>query len=169
MIVSKAEALDIVSGCRKVSTRKTNGYSGKELCEIVPYAGRFGAGYAITQDKTTEYWSYPANVVSKSVYNGNYSVKSECMTANNVPHVRYNDVLIVPSWQLELDTLTGKATIKQTEESLKSIRLAGHTLTVMWRGSMQEIILRRKIRRKLKALLRSGNAIFYNKNAKETY
>lgn len=170
MIVTRAEALDIIGGCKLASTKKFNGYNGK-MCDIKPYAGRYGSGYTIEQNKTIEYWVFPHNTVSKAVYNGDYSVADQCMTANNISHVRYgeNNVLIVPSWQLELDTLSGKALIKRTEESLKPIRLSGHTLIVMWRGSMQNRILRNKIRRKLKELLRSGNAVFFKENAQKTY
>lgn len=164
MLVDRKEAMDIVRGCEFASSAKSNGYSGK-LCDIKPYAGKHGSGYAITQEKVTEYWVYPNNLVSEEVYNGQYSVSDACMTANNIHYVKYNGVQIVPSWQLELDTLTGESVLKRTEDSLKPIRLAGHKLTVMWRGSMQNRILRLKIRRKLKELLNNGNAVFFRADA----
>ena len=168
MLVTKDEAMQIVKDCRLVATKKSHIYNGKKLVDLQPYAGRYGSGYTVTQGQVTEYWVYPHNVISREVYNGAYTVSDACMTANNLHSVKYNGVRIVPSWQLELDTLTGESTLKRTEESIKPIRLAGHTLTVMWRGSVENRILRLKIRRKLKELLRSENAVFFEDNAQKT-
>lgn len=168
MLVTKEEVMQIVKDCKLVATKKSHIYNGKKLVDLQPYAGRYGSGYTVTQGQVTEYWVYPHNVVSKAVYNGEYSVSDACMTANNIHYVKFNGVQIVPSWQLELNTITGESTLKRTEESLKPIRLAGHTLIVMWHGNIENRILRLKIRRKLKELLRSGNAVFFENVAQKT-
>lgn len=158
MIVTMDEAKQIVRDCKLVANKVVVGYNGSKLCDLQQYAGKYGSGYTVTQCKMRQYWCYPVNQISSDVYDGGYSVEDACMTANNIHHIRYNGVSIVPSWRLELDTLTGESSIRTTDESLKAITLAGHKLVVMWRGSIQCDILRRKIRRKMKALLRSGNA-----------
>lgn len=168
MLVTKDEAMQIIKGCKLKSTKATNGYGGSDLVDLQPYAGRYGSGYTLTQERKTQYWCYPANVISKDVYNGKYSISDACMTANNLHHVRYCGVQIVPSWQLELDTITGESVLKRTEETVKSMRLSGHILTVMWHGSVENRILRLKIRRKMKSLLRNGNAIFFENVAQKT-
>lgn len=158
MIVTMDEAMEIVRDCKLVATKVVVGYNGAKLCDLQQYAGRHGSGYTVTQRKVRQYWCYPVNQIGEDVYNGDYSINDACMTANNIHRIKYNGVLIVPTWRLEIDTLTGDNAIMTTDESLKPITLAGHKLTVMWRGSIQCETLRRKIRRKMKALLRSGNA-----------
>ena len=168
MLVTREEAMQIVKNCRLVATKVNHGYNGRELVDLQPYAGRYGSGYTITQEQKAEHWVYPHNVVSKAVYNGDYSISDACMTANNLHHVRYCGVQIVPSWKLELNTLTGESVLRRTEETVKSMRLSGHTLTVMWHGSVSNRTLRLKIRRKLKELLLSGNAVFFENVAQKT-
>lgn len=160
MIVTIDEAKKITNGLHLAASATCNDYSGKSA-DIKPYFGRYGSGYTVTSGKVKKYYVHSKNVVSERVYRGGYSVADACMTANNVHVVKYNGVSVTPCWQLELDTVTGDYVFKRTE-TLLPVTLAGRTLIVTWQGSMQNKVLRAKIRRKMREMINSGKAVFFN-------
>lgn len=164
MLVSLDDAKKIVADCKLVATKKSNGYSGS-LANIEKYRGNHGYGYTITTGKTKSYYIYDKNVISKSVYDGEYTVMDAVITSRTIKTVAYNPlrslhsemIWIKPTWQLDLDTITGKTVFKRTDD-YKPITLAGRILTICWYGEITNTELRSKIRRKMHAMLKNNKA-----------
>lgn len=156
MLVTRENAEKIVQGCQLAATVRSNGYSGK-LCDVRAYSGTHGAGYTVTSGGNTEYYVYPGAQVRESVYKGGYSVKDAVKVARDVTAVDYHGVQVTPTWELQLDTLTGDSAFHKTSD-YKPITFAGRTLTVCWVGAIDEKNLRYKIRRKLREMVNAGKA-----------
>jgi len=157
MLVTKDEMEKIVCGCDLAATAATTEYRGKELFCIRAYTGKYGAGYKVMCGGQAHYYVYPDNTINKAVYAGYYHVADACMTANNCRQVRYAGVQVTPMWQLDLDTVSGDTVYRRVEE-YKPANFAGRTLSICWRGPMNEKDLRARIRRKLRDVLKQGKA-----------
>lgn len=156
MLVSKEKAKKIVADCELVKTTTTP-YSRKVLVDITQYIGKYGGGFIVKHNKKADIYVYKNNIVNTEIYNGKYSVKDAVMASNTLKTILYNGVRVTPTWELKLDTVDGTIHYKVTEE-YRPIYHAGRTLTVCWYGSIKEDFLRRKIRRKLKEVIMSGQA-----------
>lgn len=164
MLVNLDDAKKIVADCKLVASKSSNGYSGK-LANLEQYRGRFGNGYTITSGKIKYYYIYDKNVISKSVYDGEYNVMDAVITSRTIKTVAYNPlrsyhgemIWIKPTWQLDLDTVTGETVFKRTDD-YKPIVLAGRTLTICWHGEITNTELRSKIRRKMHEMLKNNKA-----------
>lgn len=162
MLMTISEARQIVQDCHMRAKKRSNGYAGN-LADLQVYQGKYGAGYTITSKKITEYWVFPTTYASRSVYDGGYSVKDACITANNISTVKYGNVNITPCWRFELDTVTGKTDFRRTE-NLHPAVFAGQRLTVTWRGAMDARALKRKIRRKMREAIKANKAFLITNN-----
>ena len=156
MLVTREDALRIVADCNLVKT-STISYSRKALADIQQYRGKYGGGFIIKQNNIAEVYTYKNNTINKDIYNGKYSVKDAITASRTLKYINYNGIKVTPTWELNLDTMDGTTLYKVTE-NYKPIYHAGRTLTVCWYGTIDEKQLRRKIRRKLKEVIKSGQA-----------
>jgi len=154
MLVRKEEAQEIVKDCKLVKVSKSCKCMRKELVDITEE----NDGYVVVGNGVAQYYEFQESEISNEVYNGAYSIRDALITANNVHYVDYHGVRIIPTWCIELDTISGNVTYKRVEE-YKPISIGRNILRVCWVGSSTNSFLRNKIRRKMKEAVRSGKAI----------
>lgn len=148
----------IAAGYVLAATATTNLYAGKAFWQVLPYSGCHGDGYTITRERKTDYYVAGSTKISRSVYAGKYAVKDAINVAKTVCLVDWHGVLVLPTWELELDVIDGSTCFHRIEAS-KPTTLAGRWLKICWIGEIDEKILRAKIRRKMRLALKSGKAV----------
>ena len=151
MLVKKEEAKKIVADCKLIKISKTNACFRKDLVDVKP----MNNGFIVIENGTAKHFVNGKNVVSRSVLQGDFSLKDVAMTCLNCREYRFFDISVTPIWKLELDTITGKSNYKLVED-YKAITMSGRILTLCWFGGKTEKELKAKIRRKLKEMQKKG-------------
>lgn len=155
MLVKENEFKNIVNGKECVAVRCSNGYNGKYY-NIKEYYGPHGIGYLVENNGKVLYYVNTDTKISKNVYNGLYDVFPAVMNAGILKKAKYKNVDITPTWELNLDTISGDIDFKRVYE-YHVAAIGGTTLSICWVGQITERDLRLKIKRVLK------NAVVKNK------
>lgn len=157
MLVTLDELKDITKDLQLVCKRCCNGYNGK-LYNLKEYYGPHGIGFTVEHDGTVMYYVLKNTKISKDVYNGKYDVMSAVLNAGIVKIFNYNGHGVVPTWELTLNTITGKSTYKHILDYHNSA-VGGNLVSICWRGQIDEKTLRLRIRRIMKNAIINGKAV----------
>lgn len=156
MLMNESEMKKIIKGLKRVKIASTSTYGGKNFYDVRKYSGRLGVGYTVSHLGTTETYIAFENVISRKVMSGDYDVSEAVAVAEAVKVIDFCGVLIAPTWELEMDTISGEVKFHRCEK-LGASTISGRTLRIYWVGSISEKTLRRKIKRRIYIEYRCGN------------
>lgn len=157
MLVTLEELNDITKDLNLVCTKKATGYNGN-LYDLREYYGPHGIGYMVRHNGNISYYVLKDTKISNDVYNGNYDVMSAVLNAGIVKVFNFNGHGIVPTWELTLNTITGKSVYKHILNYHNSA-VGGTLVSICWRGQIDEKTLRLRIRRVMKNAIVNGKAV----------